>query len=89
MGAEVPLGARRRAALNSHIQQFVVQPYDGALCLRWAEVMVSAERRGRAMSHADAWQAATALQLAVPLVSHNRRDFASVAGLVLISEAPA
>jgi predicted nucleic acid-binding protein len=36
----------------------------------------------------DAWIAATALQFGVPLVTHNRKDYAAVKGLTLISEAP-
>ena len=48
----------------------------------------SGRRSGRAISRTDAWQAAVALHEGVPLISHNRRDFAHVSGLTLISEAP-
>jgi predicted nucleic acid-binding protein len=36
---------------------------------------------------ADAWIAATALQLGVPLVTHNVGDYAGVSGLAILSEA--
>jgi predicted nucleic acid-binding protein len=40
------------------------------------------------MGVGDAWIAATALEVGAPLVTHNRRHFEEVAGLVVISEAP-
>ena len=82
-------GPRRRAALQAHLQQFLTDPFDDALCVRWAEITVAAERQGLPISHADAWQAATALHHGIPLISHNRRHYVGVPGLVLISEAPA
>jgi tRNA(fMet)-specific endonuclease VapC len=81
-------GAARRAALDAYIGQFVLLPWDAALCLKWAEISVESARRGHVLAHADAWQAATALLLDIPLVSHNRRDFAGLPGLTLVSEAP-
>ena len=36
---------------------------------------------------ADAWIAATALHLDVPLVTHNKNDFLGVDGLTLITES--
>jgi len=47
-----------------------------------------ARRSGRPIATADAWNAATALLLGLPLVTHNRSHFAHVAGLTIISEAP-
>lgn len=38
------------------------------------------------ISAADAWIAATALLYGVPLVTHNRKDFEGIDGLVVISE---
>jgi tRNA(fMet)-specific endonuclease VapC len=79
-------GAKRRAALDVHLQDFVLAPFDEAICLRWAEVMDSARRKGKLISVADAWVAATALHYNVPLVTHNRDDYAGVDGLTVISE---
>lgn len=82
-------GASRRRMLDEHLLRFVVAPYHEALCREWAMVMVDAEQRGRRIEHADAWQAATARHYRVPLVTHNRRHFAGIPGLALLSEAPA
>jgi tRNA(fMet)-specific endonuclease VapC len=49
--------------------------------------MDSARRNGRPISAADAWVAATALHLDVPLVTHNKSDFLGVDLLTVISES--
>jgi predicted nucleic acid-binding protein len=74
---------------EAHLDEFAIDWPDEALCQRWAEVTVQAQRAGRPLADADAWQAATALPNDVPLISHHRRHFAGVPGLTLISEAPA
>ena len=61
---------------------------DASLCRKWAEVVEQVRRNGFKIEPADAWIAATALQFGVPLVTHNRKDYAAVNGLRLISEAP-
>jgi tRNA(fMet)-specific endonuclease VapC len=78
-------GERRRRAFEAYLHRFAIVPWDEALCQEWAAVTLAADRRGRPMGHADAWQAATARHLGVPLVRHNRRHFAAVPGLQLIS----
>ena len=47
----------------------------------------SAGRQGRPIQTADAWIAATALRLDVPLVTNNQKDYASVAGLTVLTVA--
>lgn len=81
-------GASRRAQLDRHLQQFFVQPWDRALCEHWATVRLQGRQRGTPIDGADAWQAATALYLGAPLLTHNRRHFAGILGLQLISHAP-
>jgi tRNA(fMet)-specific endonuclease VapC len=81
-------GARRRAELEQHLADLIIRHSTRALCRMWAEVTDGARRRGHPISVPDAWHAATALVEDVPLVTHNRRDFAGVLGLRLISEAP-
>ena len=49
--------------------------------------MNETRRAGTPMSVADAWVAATALHLQLPLVTHNRTHFAGIAGLTIISES--
>jgi tRNA(fMet)-specific endonuclease VapC len=79
-------GARRRAALRDFLKDFLFAEADEAISLRWAEVKDSGDRQGRPISSVDAWIAATALAYDVPLVTHNRKDFENVKGLVVISE---
>ena len=49
--------------------------------------MASAKAKGKPILSADAWVAAVALELDIPLVTHNPRDFAGVEGLDIITEA--
>jgi predicted nucleic acid-binding protein len=77
--------ARMEAFLRS---RFVTIFADRNLCRRWAEVTVSCRRAGRPIESSDAWIAATALKLGVPLVTHNRNDYAGVPNLSIISAAP-
>ena len=80
-------GLRRRQHLESHLNRYVVEHSSDALSLLWAEAMDSAQRSGRPIAAADAWVAATALHLGVPLITHNKRDFIGVDGLTVISES--
>lgn len=82
-------GAATLGAMTRYIgHTYTVRHSDAALCRRWAAVWAGERAAGRTLSTADAWIAATALELGVPLVSHNRRHFQHVPGLALISEAP-
>jgi tRNA(fMet)-specific endonuclease VapC len=80
-------GARHRQHLESRLNKYVVEPSSYALFLRWAQAMDSARRNGRPIAAADAWVAATALHLGVPLITHNRNHFIGVDGLTIISES--
>lgn len=80
-------GARRRQHLESRLQRYVVEHSSDALCLRWAEAIDSARRNGRPVAPADAWVAATARYLGVPLITHNKKHFIGVADLTIISES--
>ena len=80
-------GAQRRQHLESRLNKYVVEPSSYALSLRWAQAMDSARRNGRPIAAADAWVAATALHLDVPVITHNRNHFIGVDGLTIISES--
>jgi tRNA(fMet)-specific endonuclease VapC len=80
-------GAGRVARMNSHLQQFVFYPADRALCSAWAAITNAEQRKGRIISTADAWIAATAIVNSIPLVTHNKRHFETVDNLQVISEA--
>ena len=79
-------GARRHSKLRLYLEDYLFASVDEATCLRWAEIKVNGERRGRPISGADAWIAATALHYAVPLVTHNADDFKNVPGLTVLTE---
>lgn len=78
---------KRHAILRSFLKKYVLVEATETVCLLWAEIQAGARRRGRPISVADAWIAATALAYDVPLVTHNSRDFQNLPGLVLVSKA--
>ncbi len=79
-------GEQRVAGMEGYLKQFVLYTCDGDLCQTWAQVVYSEKAKGRIISAQDAWIAATAIQNGIPLVTHNRKHFEGVGGLVLISE---
>jgi tRNA(fMet)-specific endonuclease VapC len=79
-------GARRRAQLDAFVARFTVIQPDRTLCRKWAEVCVQARRNGRPIHVADAWIAATALNLGIPLLTHNGDDYAGVMSLVVLPD---
>lgn len=80
-------GPRRRAEFARLLEPYEVIYPDEALYRRWALLAATVRRAGRPLPFADSWIAATALQLALPLVTHNPGDFQGVDGLLIISEA--
>ena len=74
-------GLRRRAQIEEYLERYGIYFPDEALCDAWAQVTLDARNSGRVISPQDAWIAATALELAAPLVTHNARDFEGVSGL--------
>ncbi len=80
-------GKARQQKLEEYLQRFTVLHSDDELCLKWAEVVESGRRNGYPIDTADAWNAATAMLHAVPLVTHNRRHYTGIDDLIVISEA--
>ncbi len=80
-------GERRKQALDQHLMQYTLIPFDHDLCQTWAEIRYEATSGGRKIETADAWIAATARLYQVPLITHNRADFDWVNGLTVISES--
>ena len=78
--------AKRRAWLEEQLRDYFIYPSTRALARRWAEVSNDARRAGRRIRTADAWIAATALHLGIPLVTHNATDYAGVPDLIIITE---
>ncbi len=79
-------GKSRRKALADFVRQhFIIFNQTTDLCNVWAQLRVEAERKGRHLSSSDAWIAATAVLLEVPLLTHNHKDYESLESLHLIS----
>ena len=81
-------GPRRRAELSRMLEPYEVVFPDETLCRRWALLVASLRPVGRVLPFADSWIAATALNLNVPIVTHNPSDFSGIAGLEVITELP-
>ena len=74
-------GPRRRTEFEQYLDRYELHFPDEASCGTWARVTLDAQSRGLVLSPQDAWIAATALDLAAPLVTHNARHFEGVSGL--------
>jgi predicted nucleic acid-binding protein len=81
-------GERRYRELRAHLRQFGVVPYTEDICIAYAQLLDSLERAGKPVALADAWIAASALSIGVPLMTHNRRHFSQVPGLKVLSASP-
>jgi predicted nucleic acid-binding protein len=80
-------GERKRQELEEYLTRYLILHSDDQMCDRWARAMKSARLRGRPIAPADAWVAATALLLDIPLVTHNSDHYTGIEGLRVISEA--
>ena len=78
-------GAVRRKRLGKFLENFSIRHSDEPLCKTWASIRHQAFLAGSPVDVADAWIAATAVYLDVPLVTHNRRHFDKIEGLELLS----
>ena len=76
-------GKRRRDELQSHLRAYAVVWPDPDMVDISARLRLESKRKGRELTTADAWIAATALSLGCPLAAHDR-DFRGVDGLALI-----
>ena len=72
---------------EDYLTRYLILHSDDQMCGQWAEAMHSARKRGRPVAPADAWIAATALHLNVPLITHNGAHYTGIDGLHVISEA--
>jgi tRNA(fMet)-specific endonuclease VapC len=79
-------GESRRAYLETVMGFYkVVYPND-EICTAWAKARADAEAQGRHLESNDAWIAATAITLDIPLVTHNIKHFDFLEGLALFAE---
>jgi len=78
-------GLKRKLDLEKYLSKFIVYPFTDHLCYKWAEVVEEMKDKGNPISCADAWIAATALLLDIPIVTHNKKDFCEINHLKVIS----
>ena len=81
-------GANRRDLMRRFLGRFTPLLPDTETARLWARIKSAREKKGRPITFADTWIAAAALQLNVPLVTHNARDYAGIQNLVVLT-APA
>ena len=81
-------GPRKCAVLEAYLADFSALHSDSLLCSTWAAVGNESTRKGRPISSADAWIAATALVLSAPLVTNNPKDYRHLDQLQIVSVAP-
>lgn len=74
----------RRELMAAFLARFTIVLADRALCQTWAAVSDQARRNGRPIQTADAWIAATAIALDVPLITNNRADYSGVDNLRML-----
>ena len=79
-------GAKRKNQLENYLKRFSIVQTKPEICEIWAEIIDAGKRSGKVIATSDAWVAAVALFLNIPLVTHNLSDFQGVKGLTIISE---
>lgn len=73
--------------LKSRLRSVVIVPFDYAVCQTYASLK-SSLAPGVCVADNDLWIAACAVRHSIPLVSHNRKHFEKIPGLILETEAP-
>jgi predicted nucleic acid-binding protein len=80
-------GAARRDLMHGFLTRFTLLLPDAETARIWARIKNGCARKGRPIMFADAWIAAAALQLNVPLVTHNASDYRAVETLTILTAA--
>jgi len=80
-------GPRKSDILETYLADFMVLHSDSLLCSNWAAVRSESRRKGHGIGSADAWIAATAMVLSVPLVTNNPKDYRYLDKLQILSAA--
>lgn len=77
-------GSLRRQMAHQFISCLTPIPVDVEIAREWARIRALCQRKGRTIAVNDAWIAATARHLRLPLATHNKKDFEIVDGLELL-----
>src|SRR5258706_12834582 len=67
-------GPRKCDVLEAYLADFSVLHSDSLLCSTWGTLRNESTRKGRKMSSADAWIAATALVFSAPLLTNSLKN---------------
>ena len=78
-------GSARRNLMHRFLARFTPLLPDSETAVLWARIKSSCEKKGRPITFADAWIAAAAVQLNVPLATHNAGDYAAVDALTILT----
>jgi predicted nucleic acid-binding protein len=85
-GRDSDWGPRRWSELHAELEQVTVVYASTRTCDLYAAARVNAKRAGKPLLAADAWVAAIALELEIPLVTHDPNDFRGVTGLEVVTK---
>lgn len=78
-GAEIRgWGKARKQRLQEFLLRQVVVHSNQSVLENWSALRVNGQRTGRMIERQDAWVAAVALTLGLPLVTHNAAHFAGI-----------
>ena len=81
-------GVARRNLMHRFLARFTPLLPDAETAVLWARIKSACEKKGRPITFADAWIAAAAVQLNVPLATHNAGDYAAVDALTILTAQP-
>jgi predicted nucleic acid-binding protein len=82
-------GLARRELMRRFLGRFTPLLPDAETARLWARIKTGGERKGRPITFADAWIGAAAMQLGIPLVTHNAADYEAIEGLTVLTAAAA
>ena len=80
-------GQNRINLLEKTFRRYVIQHSNRDVCKIWAEIMTDSRLNGLNISISDAWIASITVNLQIPLITHNEKDFQKIKGLTVISES--
>jgi predicted nucleic acid-binding protein len=80
-------GTSRRDLMRRFLARFTLLLPDAETARAWARIKRGCEKKGRPISFADAWIAAAAVQLNIPLVTHNASDYTAAEDLMALTVA--